>query len=119
VADAASHQTRRHRHGDRRDAVSHHATLPRALVTQSFMTTFLRQLYGATRVPKLGHSDCSGTMAHGTFSKGLSMVATYFVAFFAAGFAVSSLLTWVYAVDHIDPPADVGKPAQVDAKAAA
>jgi hypothetical protein len=47
------------------------------------------------------------------------MVATYLVAFFAAGFAISSLLTWIYAVDHIDPPTAAEQPAQSGARVAA
>ena len=51
------------------------------------------------------------------FSKGFIMVATYAVAFGAAAFAVISLFTWIYAVDHIEL-AGGGKPAHAGEYAA-
>lgn len=47
------------------------------------------------------------------------MASTYLVAFFAASFAVCSLLTWIHAVGHIDPPTAAERPAQDGAEIAA
>ena len=40
------------------------------------------------------------------------MFSTYLVAVCAATFSAFCALTWIYTVDHVDPPQGAGNPAE-------